>query len=320
LRQPCGSFTQYKELRIKEGLGPSPTQIDWKIKCAFIEQNAKLAISWKIEDETKLFKEGLLADLTAPHSTLYKKLSSSSKQILLKSITKMEILRRGFIEGICNSLPPNEAQILKQYRDINYYLAGSIVYGSLTKLHITDILPFKDKIQRSIRIPQEVEKVPEVLATIDKIFKEYLELVHIPRDSLLKLSDEDIISLSKEKFGDKLFRIEKSILQGKNVDADSIKDLNKEIKEAIESKVKEETTLERNIRRAQKWILTPIAYATTILSLAGVILSCAEISLIASPIRIAKTLVVDPLISKLRGKYLELLTFAEQYRKRLLKI
>jgi len=58
------------------------------------------------------------------------------------------------------SLSNDEASILKQYRDINYYLSGSKIYGSLTKLHINDILPFKDKIQRSIIVPREVEKIP----------------------------------------------------------------------------------------------------------------------------------------------------------------
>jgi len=43
-------------------------------------------------------------------------------------------------------------------RDINYYLSGSETYGALPKLHINDLIPFKDKIQRSIIVPTEVEK------------------------------------------------------------------------------------------------------------------------------------------------------------------
>ena len=285
-------------------------------KSDFLTENTKEVVTWEVASTAKEFKTAFVKDLTNPISLLNQLIDLPEKTLnrLVSRIISIDKLSRIDIEMIFTSLPAKKKLLVLHNANLNYFLAGSNAVKSDLVTHYNSIDFLKDKTTRSFVLKKHHQQ--NYHGT--EVFETFMDALEIPRDSIRRLTDQQILELRKDsatkRFRDKynktLSLVRKgSVLEAKEFAETEYAPVKKEIKQAIENEIEEEVERDRIVYQVKKGF-RKASYISAILTVTGFVFPIPIPQTATLPIALYK--VVDPFISKLWNSIgnVEFLVFA----------
>ena len=317
LRSECRKFGDYVDLQGKElikALAGSEkiseehehrAQRILNMKTDFLEENTRNVVSWNMPETAEEFKRGLLNDLIDGRSLLHKRLGQTMTVKLVTEMEKRPILSREAIQEIACSFPTSKRRFLMNYVNIHYYLAGSQAVKSDLATEYGNITYLREKSQRSFTLdPKFRSKLPRNLQW--KVFEAFMRALEMPSDDLLRLSDEQIIDIRKDRatprFRAKFSKALTDIREGKYretqeyVQSEEYVGTKEEFLEAINNELDKEEKFDRPLYEFRK-IMKTLSYPCAVLSLLGFFFPATVPLTVTVPISAYE--VLDPFIRKL---------------------
>lgn len=317
LRSESRNFRDYVDLRreehVKAIIGSKDVSKKYEDKAQkildakvdFLEENTRNVVSWDMPQTAEEFKRGLLNDLIDSSFLLHKHLGQTMTNRLVTEIEKQPILSREEIQEIASSFPISKRRFFMNYVNIHYYLAGSQAVKSDLATEYGNIKYLREKSKRSFILdPKFRSKLPKNMQW--KVFETFMEALEMPSDDLLRLSDEQILDIRKDRvtprLRDKFSKVISNVREGKYhktqeyVQSQEFVGAKKEFLEAINNQLDKEEKRDRRFYKFRK-IMNTVSYPCAILSLIGFFFP-ATIPLTAT-LPIVAYKVADPFIGKL---------------------
>lgn len=319
LRSESRNFRDYVDLRreelVKAIIGSKDISKKYEDKAQkildtkvdFLEENTRNVVSWDMPQTAEEFKRGLLNDLIDSSSLLHKHLGQAMTKRLVTEIEKQPILSRGEIQEIASSFPASKRRFFMNYVNIHYYLAGSQAVKSDLATEYGNIKYLREKSKRSfIPDPKLRSKLPKNKQW--KVFEAFMKALEMPSDDLLRLSDEKILDIRKDRvtprFRAKFSKVLSEVREGKYhetqeyVQSEEFVGTKEEFLETINNELDKEVKHDRHFYEFRK-VMKIFSYTLPVISLLGFVFPVL-IPLTATatvPITIYK--VADPFIGKL---------------------
>ena len=136
----------------------------------FYSSKISKIISWELKENSNWFKEKFIKGFIENGSVIRSNLSTlSGRQLdyILNTIQQKETLNKDFIEDILNSFPKNEANIIRNYRNLLYHMSGARV------VNCESTLPQENYIDFSLA---DMENEKTILSELQIFWKIFLEV------------------------------------------------------------------------------------------------------------------------------------------------